>query len=55
LQTEVNFARKKLLVVLWCSYSHYYPVEKQILYHQIVRKDVHFRNWYATCKIGILL
>jgi len=29
-------------------------IGKQILYHQIVRKDVHFRNWY-TCKIGILL
>jgi len=30
-------------------------LEKQILCQQIARKNVHFRNWYATCKIGISL
>jgi len=24
-------------------------------YHQNLRKDVHFRNWYTTCKLGVLL
>jgi len=33
-------------------FGHYFHYNLQ--YHEIARKDVHFRNSYATCKKGFL-
>ena len=56
----------KMFVANWSECSTHENISRVVVFiqvilpqkskcPQIVRKDVHFRNWYATCKIGILL
>jgi len=49
LQTEENVARKKLLVVLWCSYRQYYRKKANTINSGVRRK---FSWWIHSVAYG---